>query len=231
MFILSDENKSLKAKTAVAPATALDFIVTYNDSGTINAVKGNKSGSGTINNVPSIILAPPQDRISRDVRSINIFNTDNITHTVSVYYQDGINSRSLYVAELLVGERVEFEWDKGWQVYDSKGLKKESLSKVRIHVSTLANAVLTDIYTVPTGKNARVCIVVSNLAGANKSFRIAISPLGAVIANQHYTHYGRTLSGNDTHEDGIYYELMATDVVRVYGSDANVAFTVNGIEY
>lgn len=111
----------------------------------------------------------------------------------------------------------------------SQGNAKKA--NIRVHVTSNPGAALTDIYTVPSGKRARICIVVGNRANSNKTFRIAISPLGAATVNSHYTHYDKTLSGNETHEDGIYYELVATDIVRVYSNDTNISFTVNGIQY
>lgn len=79
--------------------------------------------------------------------------------------------------------------------------------------------VLTDIYTVP----ATTSTVVSSIIVANRGpdlavFRVAISPMGAAIANQHYLYYDIALDGNDTFIATIGLTLATTDVVRVRAS-------------
>lgn len=90
---------------------------------------------------------------------------------------------------------------------------------------------LTSLYTVPAATAAVVSkLVVANIASADKTFRVAVRPGGAAIANKHYQYYGATVPANDTLEllQGI--TLATTDVVSVYGSDTNVAFSLFGIE-
>lgn len=90
-------------------------------------------------------------------------------------------------------------------------------------------ASLTALYTVPSSTQAVAKLVVCNRAGALRTFRVAISPAGAAIADDHYWFYDTVIPANDTVElDGL--SLAATDVVRVYGQDANVSFNLNGVE-
>ena len=90
-------------------------------------------------------------------------------------------------------------------------------------------AVLTALYTVPASRRATGWIRATNIAAAGKTFRIAISPAGAAISNEHYLAYDMALAANDSETiTGI--QLKATDVLRVYGSDANVVFTYNYYE-
>ncbi len=140
MFILSDETKSLKAQTLAAPGTPLDFIITYNDNAKINIDKGNAAISGTIDENLTEILAAPSDRVVRDVRSISIMNVDNITHNISIYLQDDTDQRLFFSCELLRDERVEFDWDKGWSIYNTKGVKKLSIANMVTDPGVLAIA-------------------------------------------------------------------------------------------
>ena len=86
------------------------------------------------------------------------------------------------------------------------------------------------LYTVPAATSTVVStIVVANL-GTSGTYRIAIRPAGASIANQHYIVYDGTLSANDTITYTLGITLAATDVITVYGSNALFAFSAFGSE-
>ena len=89
----------------------------------------------------------------------------------------------------------------------------------------------TNLYTVPADTSAVVStIVVANRAGTSATYRIAIRPNGATLANQHYIAYDVTVSGSDSTTLTIGLTLAATDVITVYGSTANLSFSVFGSE-
>jgi len=89
----------------------------------------------------------------------------------------------------------------------------------------------TDVYTVGSGKSAVVStITVANRAVSSATYRIAIRPAGATIANQHYIAYDATVPANDTINLTIGITLAATDVVTVYVSAANISFNIFGSE-
>lgn len=89
----------------------------------------------------------------------------------------------------------------------------------------------TDIYTVGAGKSAVVStIVVANLNSADATFRIAVRPAGATLANQHYIAYNVTVGASDSTTLTLGVTLAATDVVTVYGSTATIAFNLFGSE-
>lgn len=89
----------------------------------------------------------------------------------------------------------------------------------------------TDLYTVPAGKSA-VCstLVICNRDTVSVTYRIAVRPAGAALANQHYIAYGVTVpaSGSDIYTIGL--TLAATDVVTVYASTANTSVSLFGDE-
>lgn len=89
----------------------------------------------------------------------------------------------------------------------------------------------TDIYTVGAGTSAVVStIVIANLAASDATFRIAIRPAGATIANKHYIAYNVTVGASDSTTLTLGITLAATDVVTVYGSTSNLAFNIFGSE-
>lgn len=97
--------------------------------------------------------------------------------------------------------------------------------------SNPAATTLTTLYTVPSATQAVVStITICNLASSATTYRIAVRPAGASIANQHYVAYDAALPANDTVTLTLGVALAATDVVSVYAASANVAFHAYGVE-
>lgn len=89
----------------------------------------------------------------------------------------------------------------------------------------------TTVYTVPSGRSAVVSsIIVCNRSATATTYRIALRPAGATLADQHYVAYDVAVGGNDTTAVSIGITLAATDVVTVYTTAATVSFTVSGSE-
>ena len=88
----------------------------------------------------------------------------------------------------------------------------------------------TDLYTVPGVTST----VVSTLAIANRgvstTYRVAVRPAGAAIANQHYIVYDATISSGDSIFLTIGITLATTDVVTVYAGTASLSFSLFGSE-
>ena len=76
--------------------------------------------------------------------------------------------------------------------------------------------------------------VVSTLAIANRgvstTYRVAVRPAGAAIANQHYIVYDATISSGDSIFLTIGITLATTDVVTVYAGTASLSFSLFGSE-
>jgi len=96
--------------------------------------------------------------------------------------------------------------------------------------SNPAATTLTTLYTVPVA-NSAVCstLAVANL-NTSTTFRIAIRPGGAAVANQHYIAYDTPVNQYDTVFLTLGVTLAANDVVSVYAGSANVAFNLFGSE-
>jgi hypothetical protein len=89
----------------------------------------------------------------------------------------------------------------------------------------------TDIYTVGVGKQAIIStITVANRGNTASTYRIAIRPSGATLANQHYIAYDVTVGANDTVPLTLGISLNASDVVTVYASSLNLSFGIFGSE-
>jgi hypothetical protein len=89
----------------------------------------------------------------------------------------------------------------------------------------------TNLYTVGAGTSAVVStLVVANRAASPATYRIAVRPDGATIANEHYVAYDVTVGASDSTTLTLGITLAATDVITVYASTANLTFSVFGSE-
>lgn len=89
----------------------------------------------------------------------------------------------------------------------------------------------TDLLTVGAGKS----VVASTLSVCNRgtsaaTYRVAIRPAGAAVANQHYIIYDANILPKDTATLSVGFTLATTDVVTVYASSANLSFSIFGVE-
>jgi len=89
----------------------------------------------------------------------------------------------------------------------------------------------TTLYTVPAATDTVVSsISIANLASSSATYRIAVRPAGAALANVHYLAYDITVGAADTTILTVGLTLDATDVITVYGSTANLVFHAYGSE-
>jgi glucose-6-phosphate dehydrogenase assembly protein OpcA len=89
----------------------------------------------------------------------------------------------------------------------------------------------TTLYTVPSAKETVVSsISVANLTATAATFRLAVRPGGATLANQHYIGYDITVGASDSTIITVGLTLAATDVITVYASTANLTFQAFGDE-
>jgi hypothetical protein len=89
----------------------------------------------------------------------------------------------------------------------------------------------TDLYTVPAATSTVVStLVIANRAATAATYRIAIRPAGATLANEHYIAYDVAVGAADSTTLTLGITLAATDVITVYGSTANLSFNAFGSE-
>jgi hypothetical protein len=89
----------------------------------------------------------------------------------------------------------------------------------------------TTLYTVPSATEAVIStIIVANRAATAATYRIAIRPNAATLANQHYIAYDVTVGAGDSTTLTLGLTLDAADVITVRGSTADLSFSAFGSE-
>lgn len=89
----------------------------------------------------------------------------------------------------------------------------------------------TTLYTVPSATEAVISsIVIANRDASSATYRIAIRPNGATLANEHYIAYDVTVGASDSTVLTLGITLDAADVVTIYASTANLSFSAYGSE-
>lgn len=89
----------------------------------------------------------------------------------------------------------------------------------------------TTLYTVPSSTEAVISTVtVCNRGTASGTYRVAVRPNGASLANEHYVAFDVTLPAKATDTLTIGITLGDTDVVTVYASSADFSFCAFGSE-
>ena len=89
----------------------------------------------------------------------------------------------------------------------------------------------TTLYTVPSSTQAVLStIAVCNRGASSATYRIAIRPNGAALANEHYIAYDSAITANNSTMITIGVTLGDTDVITVYASTADLSFNAFGSE-
>jgi hypothetical protein len=89
----------------------------------------------------------------------------------------------------------------------------------------------TNVYTVPSATEAVIStIVIANRAATAGSFRLAVRPNGATIANQHYIAYDVPIAANDSTTLTLGITVDAADIVTFRASSADMSINVFGTE-
>ena len=89
----------------------------------------------------------------------------------------------------------------------------------------------TDVYTVPSATEAIVStITVCNRGTTDATYRIAVRPDGAALADAYYVAYDATVLSKDTIGITLGLTANAADVFTVYASTADLTFSIFGSE-
>lgn len=97
----------------------------------------------------------------------------------------------------------------------------------------VATAATTDttLYTVPASTEAVIStLIVANREASAATFRIAIRPDGATLADEHYIAYDVAVGAADSTTLTLGLTLNAADVITVRASTADLTFSVFGSE-
>lgn len=96
--------------------------------------------------------------------------------------------------------------------------------------SSPAETTLTTLYTVPSATQAVASTLVICNRGVSTTYRVAVRPAGAAIADQHYIVYDGTAEQYNSSFLTLGLSLNATDVVSVYAGAATLSFSLFGVE-
>jgi hypothetical protein len=89
----------------------------------------------------------------------------------------------------------------------------------------------TTLYTVPSSTEAVIStVVVCNRSASNRTFRLAVRPNGATLANEHYLAYDVTVGASDSTTLTLGITMDAADVLTVYASTTDLSFSAFGSE-
>lgn len=89
----------------------------------------------------------------------------------------------------------------------------------------------TDLYTVPSATAVVASsVVVCNRGGSATTFRVSVAVGGGATANKDYLYYDVAIAANDTFAATLGITLAATDKVKVYAGNANLSFSLFGVE-
>lgn len=89
----------------------------------------------------------------------------------------------------------------------------------------------TTLYTVPSSTETVVSsFVVCNRGNTAGTYRIAVRPDGASLANQHYISFDVSIPANSTDTLTIGVTANASDVFTVYASSGDFSFSAFGSE-
>ena len=89
----------------------------------------------------------------------------------------------------------------------------------------------TTLYTVPSSTEAIIStLVVANRAATAATYRIAIRPNAATLANLHYIAFDVPVPANDSVTLTLGLTMDATDVITVRASTADLTFSLFGSE-
>jgi hypothetical protein len=87
-----------------------------------------------------------------------------------------------------------------------------------------------DLYTVPSATSAVVSTLSVCNRGVSTTFRVAVRPAGATLADQHYIVYDNYVNAGDAVFLTLGITLAATDVVTVRAGTADMSFSLFGSE-
>lgn len=108
------------------------------------------------------------------------------------------------------------------------------MAKKILGQSNPAATTVTTLYTVPASKEAVISTIsVANLTATAATFRLILQPsadVSATILNKQYLAYDITVGASDSTVITIGLTLATGDVIKVYGSTANIAFQAFGDE-
>jgi hypothetical protein len=123
MIITGTSDKIQFKLGASVASTQLPYSVDYNNytSNSVTLLTNN----GTSNNTTAVdLVTSPSASQQNELRYCSIYNSDTSNATISIQVFDGANTRVVFQAILDPGSTLQFQLEKGWEVIDQSGNKK-----------------------------------------------------------------------------------------------------------
>lgn len=123
-MILAATDQSLEVFLLGAiTSSQLEWVSSWSDKSSTALTPGNDSGL-TNNTTAVVMVAAPSASHQRKAKSLSVYNSDSQPATVIVALNDGGTYRTVYRAELSVGEWCEYVEGTGWHTFNDTGAIK-----------------------------------------------------------------------------------------------------------
>lgn len=122
-MLITGTSDLIQFKLGASATTQLPFTVDYNNYTSTGVTL--TSNQGTSSNTTAITLVTsPSSGQQNELRYCSIYNADAVTQTITIQVYDGSNTRVVFRAVLASGETLQYQLEKGWEVIDVLGNKK-----------------------------------------------------------------------------------------------------------
>lgn len=230
MIILDATTRSLEIDLNAAVATnQLPFVASYVDiNQSTFAMSAMSSNTGASNSTTAVTLvAAPGATTSRVLKYLSIKNSDTASVLLWVQMNDNATLREIWKGTLAVGDSLIYTDANGFNVLDSNGAIKESISTLTALTltstltmsGTAANIALGSNYISYAGTDAGFSLSSGNDATISGTLTVngtgASAILGSITLGGSDT-TGNPLVVNSDHASGAYVQWNRSDVAKAY---------------
>ena len=183
-MILDSSSKRIRVYLGGAvAANQLEWYSSYADLDDVVPSFFGRELSGVTNGVtPVEIVPPPSGTVQRQAKYLSVDNADTATATVYFELYDGTRRR-LFIAELLVDERVVYAHEVGWTIYTATGGPKPGIVSPLTAKGDIWGYTTEDA-RIPVGADDEILVADSTQAlGVRWTNQIPRRPLSWVTVN------------------------------------------------
>lgn len=246
MIILTETTDNLQAVLGATVATSqLKCFSSWRDI-TTTAYTAGRTVADTNNTTDVNIVGSPASSTQRVVDTVNIFNSDTLSATVTVKFDANGTEYILWSGVLSVGERLEYSEGQGWRAFTSQGSIKQTQTLSTPTVNQV-NAVILASDVINADATANTLYDVTGLsfpvvAGETYSFQFEIpytanatttgsrwsinGPATSLLA--YMSEYSLASTTTTRNANVISYDLPATSNTSSGSTDSNRAI-INGV--
>lgn len=188
MIVLDSTTKLLQIILAGAVTTnQLQFTASYADYVATPAAFTPGALSGLTNNTTAVTLvAAPAASTQRQVKRINVYNSDTAPATVTIRLSDAGNFRTQLSVTLQVGERIEYEDAEGFRVFTVTGAVKVTAVASTVEPGYIDGCQMQWVSNTALTLSTGTAYIPS--VGANVNVTSAIAKVGIVLTASAFYH-------------------------------------------